>query len=326
MILIAFGTRPEYIKLKPIIEKINNSFVVNTFQQKDLCSDIESDFTFLNNNISDNRLDDILINSLKNSNLLNWSDIDSVIVQGDTATAFAISLAAYHRKKKIYHVEAGLRTYDLDNPYPEEFYRQTITKIADVHFCPTEQDYNVVVRESKKGSKILITGNTVLDSIKKEGVTYGSEVLITLHRRENHSIIKKWLNIVNDLARENPLLKFTWIVHPNPEIAKYKNKFNYINCVDPLSREDIIDLLKTCRILITDSGGLQEEASFLSKRTLVCRKTTERPCESSILIDSPEDLYNYFNVYKNEGQINLFCPFGNGEASTIISQYVQSQI
>jgi UDP-N-acetylglucosamine 2-epimerase (non-hydrolysing) len=322
--LIAFGTRPEYIKLKPIIEKFNDCLVLNTLQQKDLCSDIPSDFYFYNNITLSNRLDEVTTNILNNCNGIDWSKIDSVMVQGDTATAFAIALAAFHRKKKIFHIEAGLRTYDLDNPYPEELYRQVITKMADAHFCPTKQDYEVVSKESKPNSKAFITGNTVLDSISKENIIYGNDVLITLHRRENHDAIETWLSTLNVLAQENPHLKFTWIVHPNPNVAKHRNNFNFLNCINPVTRESMIDLMKRCRMVITDSGGLQEEASFLNKRTLVCRKTTERPCESSILVDSPNMLYEIFNNLKNEGEINYVCPFGDGKASDLIFKHVQS--
>lgn len=326
MILVAFGTRPEYIKLKPIIEKLNNCLVLNTLQQKDLCSEIPSDYYFSNNILLNNRLDEITVNLLKNCNLIDWSKINSVLVQGDTATAFAISLAAFHRKKTIFHVEAGLRTYDLSNPYPEEFYRQTITKIADVHFCPTKQDFEVVQRECKNDSKVLITGNTVLDSIQNHNITYGKDVLITLHRRENQENISSWLSVLNILAKENPQLNFKWIVHPNPDISKFRKHFQFLIPLDPLPRDTMITLMKSSRVLVTDSGGLQEEASFLNKRTLVCRKTTERPCESSLLIESPELLYKVFQDIKDEGQINYICPFGDGKASDIICNYVQSFI
>lgn len=326
MILIAFGTRPEYIKLKPIIDKLDDCIVLNTMQQKNLCSGIEADYYFSDYELVSNRLDQILINQLKNCDTLDWDRIDSVIVQGDTATAFAISLAAFHRQKKIYHVEAGLRTYDLQNPYPEEFYRQTITKIADVHFCPTFHDYHIVKKECKKNSDAIVTGNTVLDNIEKNKILYGNEIIITLHRRENHQNIDSWLSCINRLAEKNSNLKFTWIVHPNPLISSKQQNYKFLNCINPLSRESIIDLLAKCKMLITDSGGLQEEASFLNKRTLVCRKTTERPCSSSILIESPEALDFLFDKYKDEGPINLDCPFGDGKASDRICEYVQTHI
>ena len=185
-------------------------------------------------------------------------------------------------------------------------------------------DYEVICKESKTNSKAFITGNTVLDSISKENIIYGNDVLITLHRRENHDAIETWLSTLNVLAQENPHLKFTWIVHPNPNVAKHRNNFNFLNCINPVTRESMIDLMKRCRMVITDSGGLQEEASFLNKRTLVCRKTTERPCESSILVDSPNMLYEIFNNLKNEGEINYVCPFGDGKASDLIFKHVQS--
>ena len=197
------------------------------------------------------------------------------MVQGDTTSAFAMALSAYHRKIKIIHLEAGLRTNDLDNPYPEEANRQLISRIADIHLCPTEISFSNLTSELTKGEKHVV-GNTVLDNIVNTPVTYTNEVLVTMHRRENHDIIPQWFENIEKASLNNKDLKFIFVSHPNPNVQKHLNKLNNVKVVDPMDHETFINKLSSCKFIITDSGGLQEESSFLRKYSIVCRKVTER--------------------------------------------------
>ena len=198
-ILICFGTRPEWLKVKPLIDVLdkNQYELLFTGQHKDLLKDIKPDFRI---DIHDckNRLDSVISSCMMQ---FPEGDFDSVLVQGDTASAFACALAAYNRKLKIYYLEAGLRSYNLDHPYPEEAYRQMISRISDINFCPTEISKVNLINEKVSG-KSYVVGNTVLDNLLKykESCEYTDKVLVTLHRRENHHVMDKWFGEVNQLA------------------------------------------------------------------------------------------------------------------------------
>jgi len=276
-ILICVGTRPEWLKIKPIINLLDEGEyeLLFTGQHIDLLSEIDFHYKIdiLGNG---NRLSDIVSSCLLSMPNL---DYDYVLVQGDTASAFGYALSSFHNKIKIIHLEAGLRTYDNDNPYPEESYRQMISRIADINFCPTELSYNNLISENVFG-KSYIVGNTVLDNLvkHKKNVIYGNKVLVTLHRRENHNIMDLWFRELNIAAENHPNLKFILPIHPNPNVLKHKHILSdKIEVVDPLPHYELINLLVNCRFVITDSGGIQEEATFLNKISIVCRKTTERP-------------------------------------------------
>ena len=247
-------------------------------------------------------------------------DFDSVLVQGDTASAFACALAAYNRKLKIYYLEAGLRSYNLDHPYPEEAYRQMISRISDINFCPTEISKVNLINEKVSG-KSYVVGNTVLDNLLKykESCEYTDKVLVTLHRRENHHVMDKWFGEVNQLAKDFGNLEFILPIHPNPNVQKHKHLLTHVNIVDPMSHDELLKLLCKSRLVISDSGGLQEEGSFFNKQVIVCREVTERPeaIETGHLhiCKSPKDLSKlFYHVVKNY-YINNICPYGNGQSS-----------
>ena len=254
-------------------------------------------------------------------------DFDSVLVQGDTASAFACALASFHHKKKIYYLEAGLRTYNLDHPYPEEGYRQMIARISDVNLCPTTVSKQNLINEKTKG-ECFVVGNTVLDNLLpyKEKCEYTNKILITLHRRENHHWMDQWFKTIDQLAKTNPNLEFILPLHPNPNVQKHKHLLKNINVVKPLSHPELLDILVKCKLVISDSGGLQEEGSFFNKKVIVCRETTERPeaIETGhlFLCSSPNKLESKFGELIKSYYIDAPCPYGDGKSSFKIKDIV----
>ena len=316
MILLCFGTRPEWLKIKPLTEVLDNYQLLFTGQHIDLLDNVNIDYTIEIGNDS-NRLNQII-----SSCLLQFpdGDFDSVLVQGDTSSAFACALAAFHKRKKIYYLEAGLRSYDLDHPYPEEAYRQMISRISDVNLCPTKLSNINLTNERTKG-KCYVIGNTCLDNLvsHKERCEYSNKVLVTLHRRENHHWMDKWFVELNQLALNNPDLEFILPIHPNPSVQKHKNLLTNVNVIEPLSHPDLLDILVKSRLIITDSGGIQEEGSFFNKKVIVCRETTERPegigTGHLYLCNSPKLLSSLFVKLNNDYRIDSYCPYGDGQSS-----------
>lgn len=320
MILICYGTRPEWIKVSPIIDELNKRKIPHktlfTGQHKDIVSNL-ADFNLkIDDGVCKNRLNNIV------SNLMNipedvFENIKYVMIQGDTTSVLSLAINAFHRKIKIIHIEAGLRTYDFNNPYPEEMNRQLVSRITDIHLCPTQNNLDSLVRENCSGLKYVV-GNTALDNLINIKTEYTDTVLITLHRRENHDIIEKWFKNLTILASRNRNLKFILPMHPNPNVKKHQNLLKYIEVVDPLSHNELIEKLSKCKVVITDSGGIQEESSFLNKRTIICRTTTERPESIGLqgsLCKNPDDLFDLFEFVKNNYNINFKCPYGDGKSS-----------
>lgn len=314
-ILICFGTRPEYIKVKSLINNLPNIKTCFTGQHKDLLQNIKVDYELnMDDLISENRLNNIICNILKNTYI--FSNIDYVLVQGDTTTALAMSLSAFNNGIKIIHLEAGLRSNNLIDPYPEEANRQLISRIAHINLCPTEFNKNNLLKELVKGL-IYVTGNTGLDNICKEGCEYRNQVLITMHRRDNHEIMDKWFLELERLAHKYSEMEFLIPLHPNPNVQKHKHIFSKIKVVDPMTHEELIEYVKKCKFVISDSGGLQEECSYLNKKIIVCRKTTERP-ESieihSFMCETPDKLGTVVEEINNNYKVNAECPYGDGKS------------
>ena len=323
-ILAIYGTRPEYLKIKPVIIKSKGLIKTCFIKQHTNIIDFgKSDFTIEINNTCKNRLNSIFSEIfLKTEECI--SQFDSILIQGDTATVAASALAAYHLKKKIIYLESGLRTYDLKNPYPEEGYRQMVSRIADVNLCPTKLSAKNLKKEKTNGC-IHVVGNTSLDNLIrfKNKTSYGDKVLITLHRNENLSILKEWFTFIDEFAKNNRNIKFIFPVHPNPYILEQSKTLKYVEAIPALQHDELINILKDCRFVITDSGGIQEEGSFLNKKIIVCRKTTERPeginSGHIILCDEPNKFTDIANNIKNNYQINKKCPYGNGKSSSKIN-------
>jgi UDP-N-acetylglucosamine 2-epimerase (non-hydrolysing) len=328
MILICFGTRPEWLKIKPLLDLMDRSKykLLFTGQHPDLLKDIEVDY---NITITEgkHRLDCLISDCLLQ---FPSGPFTSVLVQGDTASAFACAIAAFNRKLKIYYLEAGLRSFDLDHPYPEEAYRQMIARIANVNFTPTQLSFENLQKELVVG-KSYVVGNTVLDNLKPyvNSCSYGNSVLVTLHRRENHDLMDQWFVELEKLAVDNPELKFILPIHPNPNVQKHKQLLKHVQIVEPLTHSDLLKILVNCRLIITDSGGLQEEGSFFNKKVIVCRKTTERPEATETghlhLCESPEKLGGLFASLIDNYYIDSKCPYGDGQSSQRILNILQDE-
>jgi UDP-N-acetylglucosamine 2-epimerase (non-hydrolysing) len=315
--LICFGTRPEYIKVKSLINNLENIKVKTCFtgQHKDLLKNIKVDYELnMDEIISENRLNNIICNILRCTYI--FAGIDKVLVQGDTTTALAMAISAFNNGLKVVHLEAGLRSNDLKDPYPEEANRQLISRIADIHLCPTKFNKENLLKENIK-SEIYVTGNTGLDNIVREGCEYTNKVLITMHRRDNHEIMEQWFENIEQMANKYENIEFLIPLHPNPNVQKHKYIFNKVKVVEPLTHEELIEYVKKCKFVISDSGGLQEECSFLNKKIIVCRKTTERP-ESvgthSFMCLTPDKLEELVDELMINYEVNALCPYGDGQS------------
>ncbi|MGS0748159.1 non-hydrolyzing UDP-N-acetylglucosamine 2-epimerase [Halpernia sp. GG3] len=344
---IIYGTRPEFLKVFPLILEFNKNnlpvCLINTGQHDSLLSEMENDFKvspnfslsvqspeFTNSNLIAKLINDI-------SNLVHRENILKIIAQGDTLTVLACSMVAFLEQKKFYHIEAGLRTSTIKFPFPEEFNRRTVSLTSDINFSPTELSKNNLLAENIPQSKIFLVGNTIVDMIqyvlKKENIAleYEDSVFITAHRREN--IGKPLANIshaIKELAEENPHVKFYWTLHPNPNTRKIildildKNKPVNIIFSEPLNYVDAIKMMAKAKLLISDSGGIQEEAPSLQKRVLILRNETERPevlhCGCGILVgDDIQKIKENFNQIVNNEKEYIFestqNPFGDGKAA-----------
>lgn len=326
MILLTYGTRPEYIKIKPIIsefKRLGTQYkVLFTGQHKDIANG-EYDHKLEMKDLGSNRLDSVI------GNLMNLSDeifngITHVLVQGDTTSVVGLALSALHRKIKVIHLEAGLRTYDTENPYPEENNRRIVSTIATIHLCPTKQNANNLYREGIS-QNVFIVGNTVLDNLidYKEKCEYTNKILITMHRRENHDKIDLWFTEINELAKSYPNLEFILPIHPNPNVQKHKSLLTNVTVIEPLGHDDLLQLLVKTRLVITDSGGIQEECSFFNKKCLVCRKVTERPESvgmTSFLVEEPKDLKDMFENHIKNHVIDIESPYGDGKSAVKICE------
>lgn len=324
MITIVFGTRPEWIKIKPVVDKIKDKIpfkLICTGQHSSLIdksiNNYNVEYLEIEHN-SPNRLDNIVTSILSYSDYI-FKNCDYVMVQGDTTSAFAVSLAAFHKKIPIIHLEAGLRSWDNNNPYPEEFNRIAISNMATIHLCPTlDNKHNL----RHVGGDKYVVGNTVLDSLVDLKPSVGDFVLVTLHRRENIPIISEWFKAVEELANKRRDLKFIIPLHVNPNIQKHKDILKIVSVIEPLSHERCAEMISKCAMVITDSGGIQEESSFLKKKAIVCRKTTERQEGQNTfaqLCSQPSELDSVFNKVKIE-LVDLPCPYGDGKASEKIAE------
>jgi UDP-N-acetylglucosamine 2-epimerase (non-hydrolysing) len=325
MILICFGTRPEYIKVRSLIEHLPNKKTCFTGQHPDLLQDVQVDHKLHITPTTKNRLNEIVINILKHTDI--FTNIEYVLVQGDTTTALAMALSAFHHNTKIIHLEAGLRTNNIEDPFPEEANRQLITRLAQIHLCPTELNKQNLLKEGIKESNIFVVGNTGLDNIDRLNCIYENKVLITLHRRNNIPIIDRWFMTIEQIAIEHPEIEFILPIHPNPEIQKHKHLLNRVNILQPQSHSDLIEIMKKTKCIISDSGGIQEEASFLNKKVIICRADTERPEvleHHGILCKTPEELPEIFEYVNTTYSVVERCPFGDGFAYKKINTIIDT--
>jgi len=330
MILLTYGTRPEYIKIKPLITEFELEEIpfkiLFTGQHKDIANG-EYDYKLEMTELSDNRLDSVLANLMNIPSFI-FDGITHVLVQGDTTSVVGLSLAALHRKIDVIHLEAGLRTYDYENPYPEENNRRIVSSIAKIHLCPTNLNADNLFKERVLG-QVHVVGNTVLDNLveyKKE-CEYHNKVLVTMHRRENHENIDLWFEEINKLAIKHKDLEFILPIHPNPNVQKHKDILTHVTIVPPMNHHELLALLIKTKLVITDSGGIQEECSFFNKKCLVCRKITERPESlglTSFLIDEPKNLIKNFEHHLLNYKVNVVSPYGDGYSAEKISKILKN--
>ena len=345
-IAIIYGTRPEFLKVFPLIHHFKKNHeeicIINTGQHDSMLTQMEYSFGILpdfslsvqNKEYSNSNLIAKLINEL--SSVVIKENISKIVAQGDTFTVLASSIVAFMEQKKFYHIEAGLRTSTIKLPFPEEYNRRVVSLGSDMNFAPTELSKNNLLRENIPSQKISLVGNTIVDMIhhvlERENIeiSYQNKVFITAHRREN--IGKPLQNIATaiiELAKENPEVSFHWALHPNPKTRKLI--LDVINPIpeniiftEPLNYVSAIAKMAQSKLLISDSGGIQEEAPSLHKRVLILRNETERPevidCHCGILVGDDiikikEKFYQIWNnpsEYIFEGENN---PFGDGKAS-----------
>ena len=336
MLLIAFGTRPEWLKIRPVVDAIEGKIpyrLLFTGQHVDLIDPTIKNYKYkeiqITNDISPNRLDSIVCSVMSQIDQ-HLAGITHAMVQGDTTTVFAVGLACFHRGIKVIHLEAGLRTYDTQHPYPEEFNRQSVSCLADIHLCATKLSANNLYSEHK-GGEIHVVGNTVLDNLRDHKAKDDEEyILVTMHRRENHEKIEEWFDALNDLASRNK--NFLWIIpiHPNPNVMKYTNRLQNLRTCGPLEHNNLLSILKKCRLVITDSGGIQEEAAFFKKPCIVCREKTERSegiGDFSWLCPDPEQLEGLLKILLNHKiDESIECPYGDGYASEKLLNILKGKI
>lgn len=329
-ILVCYGTRPELIKIKPLL----NAFKANDIWFKTLR--VEQHTTLISDNEQDdytvgvpngfNRLD-ALLGTANNIPESVFKDVTHLLVQGDTATAFVCAMAGFHRNIPVIHLEAGLRTYNTQNPYPEETYRQLISRVASIHLCPTNENKHNLSGEGINNN-VFVVGNTVLDNLidYRSKVVCGNEIIITLHRRENHSLIKEWFLELDKLAVKYSTYKFILPIHPNPNVQKHRDLLKNVEVIDPLPYKSFLEKLVCCGMIISDSGGIQEEASFLGKKLIVCRETTERPeslNQTSFLCKSPKNLKALFDRLIVDLSCEQSDVYGNGFSAKKIVEVIR---
>ena len=303
-IMLVFGTRPEAIKMCPLIHelKMRSEFTVVvcvTGQHRQMLDQVLECFKVLPDyDLSlmkgGQNLFDITINVLDRIKpVLEKENPDIVLVHGDTTTTFAAALAAFYQHIPVGHVEAGLRTYNLDSPFPEEFNRQSVSIVSQFNFVPTERSKSNLIREKKEPKSIFVTGNTAIDALKitvrqdyrhslLDWAADSRLVMLTAHRRENlgepmHNMfraIKKVIDQFDDV-------KIIYPIHMNPLVRKSASRIldgsDRIKIIEPLDVLDFHNFLAASHLILTDSGGIQEEAPSLGKPVLVLRDTTERP-------------------------------------------------
>ncbi len=364
-IIFIFGTRPEIIKLAPIILEMKkypqeyNVIICNTEQQKELSNqtlayfglkaDINLDCMRENQSLAS--VQARLLTSL--DKVFCENTIDATIVQGDTMTVLCGALISFYHKTPVFHVEAGLRSYDIYEPFPEEVMRQMTSRVADLHFAPTEVNKNALLKENIQENKIHVVGNTVIDALfcLSGEVVENSErfyrdknipiddklVLITAHRRENHGErIDRIIDAISYLAQKYSDHTFVIPVHPNPNV---KNKIHErlgnltnIHLLPPLDYPYLVYLMKHAKLILTDSGGIQEEAPSFACPTLVMRYETERKegIEAGVskLVGADYDKILFesekiLSSSRNATRLKAQNPYGDGASAKKIEQIIR---
>lgn len=361
--MLVFGTRPEAIKMCPIINELKNRrnieiFVCVSGQHRQMLDQIMDVFEIVPDfdlSIMQKRqtLFDITSRILSRiKEVLETITPDIVLVHGDTSTTFATALACFYMQIPVGHVEAGLRTYNIYSPYPEEFNRQAVSIISRYNFAPTELARQNLIKEGKHPETIYVTGNTAIDAMRTtirdsykhpilEWASDSRLILITAHRRENlGEPMRNMFRAIKRVMKEHSDVKAIFPIHPNPLIQKTVSEVftadDQIRLIEPLDVIDFHNFQSRSYLILTDSGGIQEEAPSLGIPVLVMRDTTERPegivAGTLRLVGTEEEsIYHHFtelldnrNVY--EKMAHAINPYGDGFASTKIADILEHEI
>lgn len=361
-IMLVFGTRPEAIKMCPLVNEFKkhediNTIVCVTGQHRQMLDQVLEAFNVkpdydLSIMKDKQTLFDVTTNILNRiKEVLEKERPDVCLVHGDTSTTFVTALACFYLQIPVGHVEAGLRTYNIYSPYPEEFNRQAVGIIAKYNFAPTEMSKNNLVKEGKDESSIYITGNTAIDALKttvkddyyNEHLEWAKDsrlIMLTAHRRENlgepmHNMFRAIKRIVD----EHKDVKVIYPIHMNPVVRQAANEElgndDRIRIIEPLEVLDFHNFLARCYMILTDSGGIQEEAPSLGKPVLVMRDTTERPegikaGTLKLVGTNEETIYNEFKLLlENKEEYNKMSqasnPYGDGHACERIVDILKNE-
>lgn len=367
--LIIFGTRPEAIKMAPLVKEFHKhsafeTRVCVTAQHREMLDQVldffeiapDYDLDLMKPDQNLYTLTADIITGLKP--ILEEFKPDFVYVHGDTSTTMAAGIASFYSGAKVCHVEAGLRTYNKRSPFPEEINRQVVSRIADYHFAPTPQSKQNLLAENVKEEDILVTGNTVIDALLDSSARVGSIhnkeidflqtivdaskklILVTGHRRENHG--QGFINIceaLKEIATAHADVQIIYPVHLNPNVKKpvYEilSAIENIKLIDPLAYPAFVWLMNRSYMIITDSGGVQEEAPSLGKPVLVMRDITERPeaveagtvilvgTDTNKIVSETKGLLNNPQRYKQMSE--LHNPYGDGKACLRIAEFIKAK-
>ena len=362
-VMLVFGTRPEAIKMCPLVNELKtrkniNTYVCVTGQHREMLAQVLNDFGVVpdcNLDIMKERqtLFDITTSILqKIRTVLEDVKPDCVLVHGDTSTTFVTALACFYMQIPVGHVEAGLRTYNIYSPYPEEFNRQAVGIVSAYNFAPTEMAKENLLREGKNPDSIYVTGNTAIDALKttvKADYTHpellwaeGSRLItITAHRRENlGEPMHHMFRAIRRIMDEHPDVKAIYPIHMNPVVRKAADEelggCDRIHIIEPLEVLDFHNFLSRSYMILTDSGGIQEEAPSLGKPVLVMRDTTERPegvkAGTLRLVGTDEEIiYKHFKeLLENKEAYDKMSkasnPYGDGLASKRIADILEAEL
>ena len=365
-VICVFGTRPEAIKMAPIVKELKRrknieTLVAVTGQHRQMLDqvlkvfDIEPDYD-MNIFKQGQSLSDITVNSLTRlDKILEEEKPDLLLVQGDTSTVFAGALSAFYKKIKIGHIEAGLRSDNLYSPYPEEANRRLTSVLTNFHFAPTKGSKENLLKEGFDEKNIYVTGNTVIDALKyavKKEHKFDQEilneldyenkkiVLLTSHRRENIGrAMENIFSAVNDVVNEHDDVEVVFPVHLNPKVREIANKIfkdnEKIHMIEPLDYLPFSKLMSKVELVITDSGGIQEEAPALGKPVIVVREETERMegvlANTAILAGtSYQKIYDSFKSLIEDQELyekmaKAINPYGDGKAAVNIIDIIEKE-
>lgn len=360
-VLCIIGTRPEVIKMAPVIRALRSVpelsvTVLNSGQHRDLLAPfidwfeltVDAELRVMEENQSIAKLTARLIRAFEERFAASRPDL--VLAQGDTTTVMCAALSCFYLNIPFGHVEAGLRTFDIRNPFPEEFNRISVTRLARFHFCPTPRAHSNVLAEHIDAAAAYLTGNTVIDALQftiaklrtQPARSFNHHILVTAHRRENFGVpLVDICGALLDLCQEFPQLKILFPVHPNPNVRGMVERLltghPQITLTEPLNYPDFVTAMRQAKLILTDSGGIQEEGLVFAKPVLVLRVATERPeaaelglakvigtarasivAETRSLLLDAEHLDTEYYVRMVRGGL----PYGDGRAADRISDIV----